>query len=94
MRASFLIAIGVLVFASGCGGGNDHDPISGEGALPPSGVPQCDNETGCPCLNPGQAIECKVYRRSGDYVACSVGQRVCGEDGKWGACTGGDQVAQ
>jgi hypothetical protein len=89
-----LVALVASVLSSACGSADDHPPGAGGGSLPPGGVPQCDNDTGCPCLNPGQTIECKVIRRSGDYVACSVGERVCGDDGKWGECVGGDQIAK
>jgi hypothetical protein len=95
MRArSFFSFAAFVLLASACGSADEHPPGTGDGTLPPSAVPQCDNDTGCPCLNPGQAITCKVTRVSGDYVACSVGARVCGDDHKWGECSGGDQIAK
>ena len=95
MRVSIsILSLAFVVFACACGSADDHPPSTGGGTIPPGGVPQCDNDTGCPCLNPGQTIECKVFRTSGDYVACSLGQRVCGDDHKWGECIGGDQIAK
>jgi hypothetical protein len=40
-----------------------------------------------------QPVECgEVIRRSGDYIACSVGTQVC-TDGAWAACIGDSIVA-
>jgi hypothetical protein len=43
---------------------------------------------GCACENEGQVVDCgTVYRRSTDYVSCSMGKRTCNH-GTWGACIG------
>src|SRR5205085_6254877 len=40
------------------------------------------------CENPGEVVDCgHVERRSGSYVACSLGKRTC-NGGSWGACVG------
>ena len=92
MRVSLLLA--TMLFVAACGSGDDHNPTGGDGTLPPGGLPTCsDNATGCPCSTPGQTTECKEFRKSGDYIACSIGTRTCGADGKWGDCQGTDQVA-
>jgi hypothetical protein len=91
-------AVGVffaVVALVGCGAADDHPPTGTgtEAVAPTSGLPGCGTEAGCPCERAGDATDCKVYRKSGDYVSCSIGQRVCGDGLKWGDCTGGDQVA-
>ena len=50
----------------------------------------CSNhEEGCPCETPNDLIDCgRVKRVAGDYVWCSTGMQTCGDDKKWGACTG------
>jgi len=49
-------------------------------------------ESGCPCDEPGEVIECgSIKRQSDDYTACSMGKRTCGA-GTWGSCVG-DAVA-
>jgi hypothetical protein len=89
-----LAAIGVVGSVVGCGAApDDHAPIGGPATIPSTGIPTCGTEEGCPCEHAGDSVDCKVYRKSGDYVACSIGATVCGEDLKWGKCTGGDQVA-
>jgi hypothetical protein len=76
----------------GCSGGDDVPPpaASGDGGvLPPPTTNPCDPPTtGCKCTTPGTSAECKVYRRSGDYVSCSTGTMVCSETGAWGPCDG------
>jgi hypothetical protein len=58
------------------------------GAVDPCATP----ESGCPCDDPGEVIECgHVKRQSDTYTACSMGKRTCGA-GIWGACIG-DAVA-
>jgi len=48
---------------------------------------------GCPCDTPEQTTECgEVVRRSGDYLACSVGTQLC-SNGTWGVCIGDSVVA-
>jgi len=93
----FIVGAAFAVVALvGCGAADDHPPptAAGEQAVAPtSGLPGCGTEAGCPCEKAGEVAECKVYRKSGDYVSCSIGQRLCGDDLKWGECTGGDQVA-
>jgi hypothetical protein len=89
---TFLAALALV----GCGAADDHPPPTGvgdEAGVPVNGLPGCGTEAECPCDHAGDAVDCKVFRKSGDYVSCSIGQRVCGEDLKWGECTGGDQVA-
>ena len=92
-----LLGLGLLLALSlaACGAAPDDPappPAGSEGALPTSGLPTCGIEEGCPCPHPGDSVDCKVYRTSGSYVSCSVGQRVCSDEGRWGACTGGDQA--
>jgi hypothetical protein len=49
-------------------------------------------QTGCPCDTEAKVVDCgSVVRHSGDYTACSMGQRTC-TDGKWGECEG-DKIA-
>lgn len=49
-------------------------------------------ESGCPCDEPGEVIECgRIKRESADYIACSMGKRTC-DNGYWGPCIG-DVVA-
>ena len=94
-----LLGLGLLFTLSltllpACGAApDDPPPVGSEGSLPTSGLPTCGEDEGCPCPTPGETVECKVYRTSGSYVSCSIGQRLCGDDHKWLGCTGGDQAA-
>jgi hypothetical protein len=100
-RATRAVAASLAALALvGCGAADDHPPPTGTGeeagvpgAAAAHGLPTCGTEAGCPCERVGDAVDCKVFRTSGDYVSCSIGQRLCGPDLKWGDCTGGDQVA-
>ena len=50
---------------------------------------------GCSCSEPGQVVGCgKTVRRSENYVSCSMGERTCGADGRWGDCQGDMQHFQ
>ena len=51
------------------------------------------HEEGCPCATPDESVDCgEVVRRSGNYLACSVGTQQC-RQGVWGACVGDSVVA-
>ncbi|MDX2055984.1 MAG: PA14 domain-containing protein [Polyangiaceae bacterium] len=47
---------------------------------------------GCACGVAGQTVACGVVRQSGDYKACSMGERTCQPNGTWGTCVG-DSIA-
>ena len=90
------IAVAAVGLSLGCAGAADHAPPSGDGDATVPGGPiggGCGVETGCPCDHPGESIECRAYRKSGDYVACSPGTRLCGADGRWQECVG-DLIAK
>jgi hypothetical protein len=59
------------------------------GSYPDGSVPACFVPSdGCSCSQEGAKYACgSVVNRSGDYVACSMGERTC-EDGTWSACKG------
>ena len=83
--------VGLAAALAGCAPADDHAPPTGDadGGIigpPPSGG--CGTDQGCPCDHPGESVECRAYRKSGDYVACSPGTRLCGADGRWQACVG------
>lgn len=90
LRAPRIVAALALLVVTIVACGSDplvaagDDPTSG-----PLGAASCATpQEGCPCSEPGKAIECgKVEQRAGDYVTCSMGYRTCGA-GKWGACNG------
>lgn len=97
-------ALAPIVFAAlaafamlGCAAADDHAPPlvddGGEETPHVTVTGGCGEETGCACNTPGQVIDCRAYRKSGDYVACSPGTRTCGTDGRWGECLG-DQIAK
>lgn len=89
LGALVVLVVPTVVLAVGCGS-DDH------GAPPPAGDASattpvgggCGTETGCPCSTAGLSIECRALRKSGSYVACSIGTRVCGADLRWGECDG------
>jgi hypothetical protein len=92
MLAAMLVAANG---SSGCASANDHAPQAPEGDAGVAGAPPpggCGTDKGCPCEHPGDSVDCRAYRKSGGYVACSPGKRLCGADGRWGDCLG-DQVA-
>ena len=81
----------VALAALGCGSERsdlaplEHNPFQDAGVPDPCATPS----SGCPCEDPGQVVKCgKVARRSEEYVSCSLGQRTCGADSKWGECIG------
>lgn len=52
---------------------------------PPAGACATPN-AGCPCERWNEEVECgQVKQRSGDFVACAMGTRMC-VGGTWGAC--------
>jgi hypothetical protein len=50
----------------------------------------CDSPSeGCPCDVPGTLVDCGEIRdRTGDYVTCMQGVRLCGDEHTWGVCAG------
>ncbi len=86
------IAIGGLLF--GCSVADRPNGLSGGGDRPsPLPGTTCGTPSdGCACENDGEVVRCgEVVRRSGDYVACSEGKRLC-LNKVWGACVG-DSIA-
>jgi hypothetical protein len=50
---------------------------------------------GCACETPGESVECgELQVRSGDYATCSIGVRLCGDEGRWGECVGNQTVTK
>lgn len=93
MRGVLLIALTVVV---ACGGEDRAGGVEGDGRtnLPtnPTTDPCNPVNPGCTCDTPRATSECKVYRRSGSYIACSTGTMTCGDDKKWGLCEGAATV--
>jgi hypothetical protein len=89
--------LGFLLGLAGLGCGNEHPDLAPlrRDLLPDGGrtfVPCATPGVGCPCDTPGRTVQCgKVMRRSEDYVSCSLGERTCGTDSKWGDCVGETQ---
>jgi hypothetical protein len=81
----FVVACAVVV---GCKGSSGTEGTVGGGSLTPPGSTTDCTDQGCPCSSPGATATCKVYRRSGDYVECSLGTATCQADGRWGPCEG------
>jgi hypothetical protein len=84
-------AIGVAVFALGCGSAAGPTELGETTEMDAGWVPiGCATpQTGCACSSEGQEVACgSVVMRSGNYVTCSQGTRTCSA-GSWGACTGG-----
>lgn len=85
------LVLSVLVACSS----QEHAPYapsnSGDTPLPSNGVPldRCRLPSEhCPCSRPGASVECgELQGRVGEYVTCSRGQRVCGDDLRWGSCS-------
>jgi hypothetical protein len=63
--------------------------LSGLSSGPSASISACAVPTqGCPCAHDGQAAACgTVLVRSGNYVACSMGEMTC-SGGSWGSCLG------
>ncbi len=82
-----MLLVPTAVIVVGCGS-DDHGGVAPPGdasAITPGGG-GCGTETGCLCSTAGLAIECRVIRKSGTYIACSIGTRICGDDLRWGEC--------
>jgi hypothetical protein len=101
MTSRVVVAIVSLILANACGASDANTPSPPPpveaGAIvspaPGTGGTSCAAPTaGCPCDPAGKQAECKIFRRAGDYVACSVGVATCGDDLVWGACEGAAQV--
>src|SRR5882724_10074828 len=95
-RARSLYTLPLLLgpLAFGCGQGKSNPSGLASAGSEPTGreippVTACNTpQEGCPCDNDADVVDCgSVVRHSGDYTACSMGQRTC-TDGKWGACEG------
>lgn len=83
-----LIALGL----AGACSSEERPPFAGNVVDISTKVPadRCSRPaTGCACDNPGEIVECGEINHSfGDYLSCSQGRRLCGDDLKWSACTG------
>ncbi|MGZ3421046.1 MAG: hypothetical protein ACXVEF_11290 [Polyangiales bacterium] len=82
----------MVVVLAGCGA-DDKSAPAGAGSDPgptptPTGDPCVPPVPGCACKAPGTTTECKVYRKSGDYISCSSGTMTCSDAGTWGSCDG------
>jgi hypothetical protein len=72
----------VLSAIAGCGSPEEREPLALSAAPTPprngASTGACALPTeGCPCVPGPSGVECRVYRRSGDYVSCSVGITTC-----------------
>jgi PA14 domain len=97
-RSLCLLPVLLAPFTVGCGEGKSNPSGLTSGGTDPTGheIPTatgCNTpQEGCPCDTEAEVVDCgSVVRHSGDYTACSMGQRTCAE-GKWGACEG-DKIA-
>jgi hypothetical protein len=89
---SWLLALGGVasVLLTACGPSQEPgDPGGSQGGPDASAAGLCATpNTGCPCNDPGQTVDCgSVVQQSGGYVTCSEGTRTCGVGG-WGECLG------
>ncbi len=89
---SWLLALGGVasVLLTACGPSQESgDPGGSPGGPDASAAGLCATpNTGCPCNDPGQTVDCgSVVQQSGGYVTCSEGTRTCGVGG-WGECLG------
>lgn len=68
---------------------SQHPPgLTGVTSTQPTGSACAEPAEGCPCVESGESAPCgTVTVRSGDYVACSMGQMTCSA-GAWGTCVG------
>jgi hypothetical protein len=93
VRAALLLSLLLL----GCAKEGNHATPAGSGDAPPAEqLPDAETcltpQTGCACDEEAQVVDCgHAVRKSGDYVWCSMGTRVC-EKSVWGACEG-DKLA-
>lgn len=78
-----------LVVMLGCKESSNSQGVSGGSVAPPPSTSDCTDQ-GCACSSPGATATCKVYRKSGDYIECSLGTATCQPDGRWGACEGAE----
>jgi hypothetical protein len=90
VRHAFLLTL--VACSAGCGS-EDKAAAVGGGETGPTVVnpmpdPCSPAVPGCACDAPGKTMECKVYRKSGDYISCSTGTMTCGDTRKWGSCEG------
>jgi hypothetical protein len=87
--STWLLAVGALGLLAACGSPNPADLGSSPAGPDASAAGLCATpNTGCPCSNPGQTVDCgDVVQQSGGYVTCSEGTRTCGTGG-WGECVG------
>lgn len=89
------LALVAALFMGACShGGHQSAPYMGTAdggdEKPPPNIDPCETPNkGCACETPDEVVDCgQVERRSGDYVACSMGKRTCGADNTWGECVG------
>lgn len=98
IRLFLLATFGLSVLSAGCSSAVDTSaPVASFDptlmAAPTTPEVCANHEAGCPCDEPGQAVECgRVKRVAGDYVWCATGKQTCTIDGEWSKCSG-DQVA-
>lgn len=87
-------AVAAAAFVGACKAEENPDATDGHGQMAVAGACETPNE-GCDCETPGLEVDCgQVKNIAGDYVSCSMGKRVCGEDGRWGACAGSHIVTK
>jgi hypothetical protein len=81
---AWVVAAAVMAACS-----SQHPPgLTGVSSTQPTGSACTQPAEGCPCVESGQSAACgTVTVRSGDYVACSMGQMTCSA-GAWGTCVG------
>lgn len=90
-RVQYFSILFAAVSLVACGSPDELPPTStfSVGEAPRGGDPCALPKAGCPCEETGKTVGCgEVHRLSGDYLSCSVGERICGEDKLWGECVG------
>lgn len=91
MHVGHAVLVALAALATGCGG-DDRAGAAPGGTDPPVITPTPDPcspaAPGCACTTPGATADCKVYRKSGDYISCSSGTMTCTDAHKWGSCEG------
>jgi hypothetical protein len=86
---AFGLCTGLGLLLNACSASEHDSPITGGGApTTVTGGAGCGESEGCPCPNVGATAECKAFRKSGSYVACSNGMRTCESGGLWSKCVG------
>ena len=86
-----LVAALGLALLMGCSGTEtEHPALYDYGATPdtPNSVDRCSqSNTGCPCENPGEIIDCgKISLKVDGYETCYAASRLCSDDKTLGPC--------